>query len=171
MREEKQLLLDEIREQVEHYGSFVIMRYFGLNASTAGDLRDKVAELGGNVEMVRKRVLVKAAHEAGILLDLDQLPGHIGLVFGGADPIETAKTIFDFSKSNENVLEVIGGRFDGQLYTGTEVEKLSKLPSKDEMRSQLLSVLVAPMTETLAVCQSILTAVLYCLENKSQQEG
>ena len=30
MRQEKQLLLDEIKDQIERYGSFVIMRYLRL---------------------------------------------------------------------------------------------------------------------------------------------
>ena len=32
MRQEKQLLLDEIKEQIDNYGSFVIMRYHKLNS-------------------------------------------------------------------------------------------------------------------------------------------
>ncbi len=67
-------------------------------------------------------------------------------------------------------VEVVGGRFEGKMYTGADVEKLSNLPSKDEMRAQFLSVLEAPMSQTLAVMEALLTSVVYCLDNKSKQE-
>lgn len=169
MRQEKQFLLDEVKEQLEKFGSFVIMRYSSLNANAANTFRREVAKIGGSVEVVRKRVLVKAAEAAGIKLDIAALPGHIGLVLASQDPLETAKVVFKFSQETDNVIEVIGGRIDGQLYTGPDVETLSKLPGKDEMRAQLLAVLEAPMAQTLAVMDALLTSVVYCLDNKSKE--
>lgn len=171
MRQEKQLLLDEIKEQIDRHGSFVIMRYQGLSANTANDFRRQIAKLGGNIEVVRKRILLKAAEAAGVKLDLKALPGHIGLVLAGKDPIETTKAVFRFSQDNDKTVEVIGGRFEGLIYTGEQVEALSKLPGKDEMRAQLLAVFEAPMAQTLAVMNALLTSVVYCLDNKSKQES
>lgn len=172
MRDEKQLLLDEIKGQITQYnGSFVLMRYLGLSANKANEFRREVGKTGGNVEIVRKRVLIKAAEAAGVALDLDALPGHIGLVFSGKDPIETTKVVFKFSQETNNAIEVIGGRIEQQLYSGADIEALSKLPGKSEMRAQLLGTLEAPMAQTLAVMEALLTSVAYCLDNKAKQEG
>jgi large subunit ribosomal protein L10 len=171
MRPEKQFLLDEIEGQLKAVSSFVILRYQSLNANMANDFRREVAKSGGNLEVVRKRILWKAAQAAGISLDLEALDGHIGLVFSGKDPIETTKVVFKFKKNAENTLEVLGGRFDGMLYSGADVEALSQLPSKEEMRAQFLGVLEAPMAHMLAVQEALLTSVVYCLDNKSKQEG
>lgn len=169
MRQEKQLLLDEVRDQIGQYGSFVIMRYLGVKANTANAFRREIASMGGNVEVVRKRILIKAAEAAGVNLDLNMLDGHIGLVFASKDPLETAKVVFKYSKETNDAITVIGGRFDGQLYSANDVEMLSKLPSKDGMRAQLLGTLEAPMSQTLAVMEALLTSVAYCLDNKSKQ--
>ena len=169
MRQEKQLLLDEVKDQIQKFGSFVIMRYSGLSANTINNFRNEVAKIGGNVEIVRKRILLKAAENAGIKLDMD-LPGHIGLVFAGNDPLETAKVVFKYSQENaKSLLKVMGGRFEGQLYSAADVEKLSKLPSKDEMRAQFLGTLEAPMAQTLAVMEALLVSMPHLLENKSKQ--
>lgn len=168
MRQEKQLLLNEVKGQIEQFGSFVIMRYLSLDANKANEFRRQVAKIGGNVEVMRKRILIKAAKAAGITLDLEALPGHIGLVYAGADPIETTKIIFKFGSENAKSVEVIGGRFDGQIYNAIDVEKLSKLPGKDEMRAQLLSTFEAPMAQALAVMDALLASVVYCLDNKSK---
>lgn len=171
MRQEKQLLLDEIKEQIEKRPSFLIMRYLGLGANMATDFRRQMAEMGGNVEIVRKRILVKAALEAGIALDIKALPGHIGIVFAGKDAVQTSKAVFKLEKDTEKAVQVVGGRIDGKLYSAEQVETLSKLPGRDEMRAQLLSVFEAPMSQTVAVMQSVLCSVLYCLENKSKEES
>lgn len=172
MRKDKQLLLDEIKGQISHFnGSFVVMRYLGLSANTANEFRREVAKTGGNVEVARKRVLLKAAEAAGVMLDLKALPGHIGLVFSGKDPIETAKVVFKYSQDTNKAIEVIGARIDKKLYTADDVEMLSKLPGKDEMRAQLLGTFEAPMSQTLAVMEALLTSVAYCLDNKAKQEG
>lgn len=170
MRHEKQFLLNEVKGQFKHSDSFVIMRYSGVKANTANTFRRELAESGGCLEIVRKRLLIKAAESLGISLDLATLPGHIGLVFTGKDPIETTKTVFKYGQLPGHVIEVVGGRFEGKLYSGADVEMLSKLPSKDEMRAQFLGILEAPMAQTLAVMDAILSSVVYCLENKCQQE-
>lgn len=171
MRQEKQLLLDEVQGHIKMSESFLIMRYKGLSANKANEFRGDISKKGGIVEVVRKRILVKAAQAAGIEIDLDTLEGHISLVFGGKDPLETAKFVYKFSQDNDKAVEVIGGRFEGQLYNAAEMETLSKLPSKDEMRAQLLSVLQAPMSQTLGVMDAVLSSVVYCLDNKSKQDS
>ncbi|MCE5316486.1 MAG: 50S ribosomal protein L10 [Parachlamydia sp.] len=169
MRQEKQLLLDEIKGQMDKHGTFVIMSYQKVKANLANKFRNEIAKLGGNVEVVRKRLLIKAADAAGLKLDLKGLPGHIGLVLAGKDPIETTKAVFRFSQDNDKALEVLGGRFEGLYYDGKQVEMLSKLPGKDEMRAQLLGVLEAPMSQTLAVMEALLSSVVYCLDNKTKE--
>lgn len=171
MRKDKQLLLDEVKEQIDQYNSFVIMSYLKLGANAANKFRTEIANLGGNVEVMRKRVLIKAAEAAGVTLDIKALPGHIGLVFAGRDALETTKAVFKFSQDNNKAVEVIGARFEGQLYNGADMEMLSKLPGKDEMRAQLLATLEAPLSQTLAVMDAVLTSVVYCLDNKCKQQG
>lgn len=170
MRPEKELLKQEIREKIEQYPTFVIMKYKGLTANTANNFRREVKKVGGEVEIVRKRVLVKAAEDAGLTVQDVTLDGHIGLVFFGKDPFESTKMVFKFSQENDKVIQVLGGRFEGKLYNAEDVEALSKLPSKDEMRAQLLSTLEAPMSQTLAVIEALLTSVAHCLDNKCKKE-
>jgi large subunit ribosomal protein L10 len=166
MRNDKQFLLDEIKGNIESTESFVVMRYKSLNANKANQFRREVSKKGGNVGVMRKRVLIKAAEAAGIALDVKDLPGHIGLVYATQDPLELTKMVIQFGEDNDKAIEVIGGRIDGQLYNAADVNALSKLPGKDEMRAQLLSVFEAPMAQTLAVMDALLSSVVYCLDNK-----
>lgn len=171
MRAEKELLKNEIKDKLEQYASFVVMQYKNLTANNANALRREIGKMGGDVEVVRKRVLLKAAEDAGVQLDHSSLQGHIGIVFFGNDPIESTKAVIKFSQDRDKVIQLLGGRFDGQLYSGADVERLSTLPGKDEMRAHLLSVFEAPLSQTLAVIEALLASVPYCLDNKSKLEG
>lgn len=170
MRHEKQFLLDEIKGQLERFSSFVLISHTGLDANKMNTFRRDVGTMKGNVEFVKKTVLVKAADTLGIKLDLDQLPGHIGLILAKQDPIEMTKFVFKFRDENENSVKVVGARIDGAQMNGQDVETLSKLPSKDEMRAQLLAVLEAPLSQTLSVMEALISSVVYCLDNKVKQE-
>ncbi len=172
MRQEKQLLLDEMREQIEGADSFVIARHHGMTSLAAEEFRGSVIEAGGEYEVVRKRVFLKAATAAGVDgLTEEMLQGSIGVVFAKEDGLAATKAVCKFQKDNKGVLEVLCGRFDSKVVTAADVETLSKLPSKDEMRAQLLGTLVAPMTQTLGVMQSLLTSVIYCIDNKVKKDS
>jgi large subunit ribosomal protein L10 len=170
MKKEKQLLLDEIKEQIVNYDAFLILNYLAIKANKLGEFRGVVAKAGGNVEIGRKRMLIKAAEAAGVKLNLEDLPGHIGLVLSGKDALETMKSVLKFSEENDNLLNVIGAYFDGETYGAEDVKKLATLPGKNEMRAELLSVLEAPLSQTLAVMDALLTSVVYCLDNKSKED-
>lgn len=171
MKQEKQLLLDEIQDQIRERPSFIIMQYSAFNANALNDFRAAVAEKGGDVAVTNKRVLIKAAETMGITLARKDLAGHIAVVHaGGEDPMQTAKYVFQFSKESEGKVKVVGGHIDGLLYSADQVDQLSKLPGKQEMRAQLLATLEAPMAQLLAVCEALLTSVPHCLENKIKLE-
>lgn len=169
MRADKQLLLDEIRENIDNAKALVLMSYQKLEPNATAAFRDNLRKQGAGLEVVRKRVLAKAAQASGLGIDIDAFEGHIALVYASEDPVAATKTVFDFSKENDDILKILGGKFEGQLCSAADVEKIAKLPGKDEMRAQFLGLLEAPMSQTLAVVEALLTSVLHCLENKSQE--
>jgi len=169
MREEKNLLLNEIKDKLDRANAMILTRYSKLTPDLSNDFRKSLSEAGGSYVVVPKRVLVKAADQAGISLDPKQLQGHIGVVFAGEDTISPTKAVYKFAKENKQILEVLSGQFDGKLCSAADVKAISELPSQDEMRAQLLGLFEAPMAQTLSVMEALLTSVIYCLENKVQE--
>lgn len=168
MRQEKTLLLNEIREKIDASKAIVLTSYKKLDPNKAAAFRMNVAKSGGTFEVVKKRMLIKAAEQAGFSIDRKDLQGHVGVIFAEADPVQTTKVLYQFRKENEEMMEVLGGRFEGKLCTSKDVQLISELPSIDEMRAQLLGLFEAPMSQTLAVVEALLCSVVYCLDNKAQ---
>lgn len=163
MRAEKHLLLDEIKEKIDSSTALLVARYDRLPPNLSWEFRDQLAKSGGIFEVVRKRVFLKAAEQAGIKLDESLLKGHIGVVFiQQPDAMPSAKMVYKFSGDNQDILEVVCGQIEGKIYSGAEVGLLARLPGLDEMRAQFIALLVSPMTQTLAVFEA-------AIEQKSQE--
>ncbi len=172
MRQEKQLLLDEIKDKVASAPAFVLTSYQGLNPNLGFDFRKTVYASGGSFWMVKKRLFLKAAQEVGLSVEKKALQSHLAVVSAGEnDAAGIAKVVYGFAKDNKGVLEVLGGYFEGKICSPQEVEAISKLPSKQEMRSTFVGLLEAPMTQTLGTIEAILTSVLHCLEAKANKES
>src|SRR5690625_2274873 len=168
MRAEKQLLLDEIKEKIEESSGFVIAKYQNFSAMRAREFRDHVAEVGGEFEVVRKRVFIKAALEAGVELDEKALEGHVGIVFACDDVTQVVKSTVKYGDENNKAVAVLGGHIEGEFCSAEKVEAIAKLPSLQQLRAQILGLFEAPMSQTLGAIQAILTSVPYCLEEKSK---
>ncbi len=167
MRQEKTLLLQEIKDKIDGSQAIVLATYQKMNPNLAAAFRMNIAKTGGTFEIVKKRMLIKAAEQAGFSLDRDNLQGHIGVIFADSDPVETTKCVYNFSKENKDNFLVLGGRFEGQLCSETDLKLISQLPSQNEMRAQFLGTLEAPLSQTLATVEALLCSVLFCLENKT----
>lgn len=170
MRAEKQLLLDEIKEKMNSSKAMLVMQYEALSPSLSWTFANKLAENKGSLEVVKKRIFLKAAAKAGLSVKEEDLKGHVGIIFIYDDIAKVSKTVLEFSKDNNDFLKVLTAVFDGKICSAGDVEMIAKLPSQNELRAQFLGLLEAPASNLLSVMESLLAGVMHCLENKSQKE-
>lgn len=156
MREEKQFLLDEIEDHLNNFPAFVITDYAGLTANEAARMRSELKKRGAALAVVRKRVFAKALSKMDIAVSLDTLKGHVGVIFAQAEAMETFKFVHTFSKETSRPA-ILAGRFEGEIIEAKTVQLLATLPSRDEMRAQILGTLEAPMAQTLAVMEALIS--------------
>ncbi len=170
MRAEKHLLLDELAEKIENANSMILTSYQKFPPKISWNFNNELRKIDSEFEVVKKRVFIKAAEKCGISFKLDDLKGHVGVVFVKGDSLSTTKAVFKFSDENEELFQIISGILDKKDYSANELKELSKLPSLDEMRAQFLGLLEAPMTGVVSVMNSLLTSVMYCIENKTKEQ-
>ena len=169
MRPEKQILLEEIKEKIEGSKAIIVTSYEKLQPEISWRLNQALFSEKALFEVVKKRIFAKAMQESGIPVSLGKMKGHIGIVFVNGDIIESAKALYGFNRNNESILEILSGQLEGKYYSSSDIKMLSELPTQDQMRSQFLGLLEAPMSQTLSVMENILTSVMHCLENKSKK--
>ncbi len=170
MRQEKQLLLDQIKENIAHSEGMILTSFEKLGPELSWSLQERLSTKKVKFEVVKKRIFEKAADECGLKYSLKEIEGHLAILYiNDTETLTATKMLCQFVGDNEENFKVLNGRFEKKDYSAKEVIELSRLPSLDEMRSQFIATLEAPMSQTVAVMESLLTSVLFCLENKSKQ--
>ena len=101
MRPEKQFLLDEIREKMANAKAFVFASYKKLEPNVAAGFRTNLAKTGGPLRLCVSGSSLKRLKSRDVTFDEELLEGHIAVVFADEDPVQTTKTIFQFSKRME----------------------------------------------------------------------
>ena len=172
-RTQKEQVVASAREEfLESAGSFVV-GYRGVTVHDLQLLRNKLRNNGGVFRVVKKRLASIAVDGVEGVNSLDSyLNGQIGIVFAKEDPVVVAKTLYDFSRENNN-LSVIAGCLDGQVFDKKEVKRIASLPSKDVLLAQLVGLLNAPITRFVSVLTDILAKpvrVIKSIEEKKRNE-
>ena len=102
----------------------------------------------------------------------DMLLGPTALALAKDDAAAVAKTLFDFAK--DAPVSVKGAIVDGKVFSGSETEALSKLPSRDQLIAQLMSTMQAPLQNLVYAMNGTvqkLVRVLQAIADKKQEEG
>jgi large subunit ribosomal protein L10 len=168
MRQEKELLLNEIKTKIDASTAMIVAQYDRLAPNVSWKLRDQLAKSGSLFEVVQKRVFVKAAEKAGMSIDVSELKGHIGVVFvNQPDAMPATKLIYKFSEENGNIFHVLFGQMEGKSMPAADLEVLSKLPSMLEMRASLLGLFVSPMSQMLAVLDAAMAGPMSAVDQES----
>ena len=153
-RSEKNAAVAEIAEQFRGSSAAVLTEYRGLTVSQLTELR---RSMGASAKYtVVKNTLTKiAARDAGITGLDDLLTGPTAVAFISGDPVEAAKGLRDFSRTNP-LLIIKGGVLDGAPLSAEDLNRLADL----ESREVLLAKMAGAMNGSLVKAVSLLAAPL-----------
>ncbi|MGA0134372.1 MAG: 50S ribosomal protein L10 [Opitutales bacterium] len=143
MRAEKQYLVDEVAAQLAASNYLLLANFTGVTVQDSSSVRTQLRAHGAEYHVVKNSILNIAAKQANLPDLSSHLKGHTALVTGGNNPSGVAKVLVGFFKDFSK-LDVKAGVLDAKLLTKAEIEALSKLPSLDGIRAQLLSLLTQP---------------------------
>jgi len=149
-----------LQDKIEKAKSLAIIDYSGTSANDQVKLRQAIADAGGEV-LVTKNTLIDIAIGKGKLSD--SLEGMNAVVFSNEDAVSAIKALFTFHK-DEDKLVIKEGFMDDKVLSATEVEALSKLPSKPELISMLIRTLQAPATGMVNVLKANQRDLVYALK-------
>ena len=134
-RPEKVAVVDDIAERFRGSSASVVTEYRGLSVAQLTALR---RALGPDVTYrVAKNTLVKrAAQDAGVD-GLDALlTGPTAIAFVTGEPVDAAKALRDFAKSNQGLV-IKGGFMDGNALSVDEVNRIADLESREVLLAKL----------------------------------
>jgi len=143
---QKQAIVAEVNEAAASALSAVLSDYRGLTVEEMTALRAKARASGVYLKVIRNS-LAKRALEGTDYECLDEaLVGPTMLAFSQKEPGSAARLLKDYAKDH-HALEVKALSIGGQLLAADEIDRIAKLPTLDEARAILMSVMLAPITK------------------------
>jgi len=168
-RAAKEQEVGHLNERVGRAPIAIVTEYRGLNVAEIGELRSKVREAEGEYLVAKNTLMRLAIRDTGASALEPLLTGPNAIAFGYSDAVAIAKAVKDFAKDHD-ALQIKGGVMDGETLSTAQVEQLASLPSKDELRAQLLALLMTPATSLARLLQAPAQQLVQVLEAKRQQE-
>jgi large subunit ribosomal protein L10 len=146
--------LEELRSVLKGQTSFFVVNYQGLPANEVVKLRKELRGVGASLVVAKNTLMHKALSENGFEMR-DLFHGPSALVLVGEDAVTPIKTLTEFAKKNDKgIPNSKGGVLDGEVMDAGKLEMISSLPSKEELRGQVVGVLMSKLQEFVGILEA-----------------
>lgn len=155
-RSEKEQIVAEVAEVAGRANGMFFTDFTGLTVEQATELRRELRKSGIQYRVVKNTLIRKALERiGGYDKAYDKLAGPTGVAFAFDDPVAPAKVIQKFSEKHSKLsLKVC--MIDKQVYDGSKLGELAKLPSRKEMMASILGSVNAPLAGVPNVVNAVL---------------
>lgn len=171
MRPEKKYLLDEINGHLDKSDYLFVANYQRATVVDIAELRTQLSKEQAEFHVVKNNILSVAARDRGFPDLDDKLVGQNAIVIGGKNPSGVAKILTSFFEKSEKMDVKVGVLSSSRIERDGVVE-LSKLPSLEVLRAQLLGLLNQPAQSLVLVINGVPQAMLNVLQARvDQAEG
>jgi large subunit ribosomal protein L10 len=160
--------VEALKERLGTAKSAVLTEYRGLSVQQLSDLRKQLKGAAAEYKVVKNR-LARLAVKGSALDALGvHLKGPTGLVFTKQqDPVAVAKALQAFVRTNPQ-LQIKLGLVEGRVVQPAELKALADLPSKEQLRSQLVGAIQGPMAQLVSLLQAPLRELVYVLDARGK---
>lgn len=168
---DKKAIVAEVAEVASGAFSAIAAEYAGLSVGQMTELRLKARESGVYLRVVKNTLARRALEGTDFECMNDALTGPLVLAFSQEDPGAAARVIKDFAKDNAK-LEVKLVSIGGKLLAAGDIERLAKMPTKDQAISLVMALMLAPvekLARTLNEIPTKVTRVVAAVRDQKQE--
>jgi len=142
--QDKKAIVADVGAQLAGAQTVVLAEYRGIPVEQLTKLRASARDQGVYLRVLKNTLARRAAQGTQFEPLADSMVGP--LIYGiSADPIASAKVLQGFAKT-QDLLVIKAGLYNGKLLDVAGVKALATIPSRDELLSQLLGVMLAPVS-------------------------
>ena len=142
--EDKKKIVSEVATVAAEAHSAVAAEYRGLTVGEMTEMRVKARETGVYLRVVKNNLAKLAVADTDFACMSDSFTGPLVLGFSQEDPGSAARLFESFAKDHDKLV-VTSLAVGGEVYPASELERLSKLPTRDQALAILAGTLRAPL--------------------------
>src|SRR5919197_1592046 len=144
-REQKTAVVKELAEELKDAQAIFAVDYRGISVPQAAELRSGLLDADARFRIVKNRLTLRAADEAGTESLKEYLEGPTALAFVEGDAALAAKTLFRLGNEWE-LLTFKGGLMDGEALDPDSFMAIARLPGREQLNAQSAGVVASPLT-------------------------
>jgi len=156
---EKTAAIEQLQKTFDEAAAIFLADFTGLDVEKMTDLRRRCRKDGVELRVIKNTLAIKACRA----LELSELEPHFhgptALAVSTEDPTSPARVLVDFKKEHERP-DVKLGFVDGRILSAEEVTALARLPTRDQLISQVMQLAQAPASNFVAALKDVMGRVV-----------
>lgn len=169
-KEQKQEIVSELGQLLDSSKMTVVANYQGTTVKELQQLRRQAKEDSTGIKVVKNRLMIKALQATDALKDVDtsKLTSQLIYAFNSEDEVAPAQVLAKFAKKSGKMQFVGAISEDGVFIEADDVKALASLPSKDQLRAQLVGTISAPLSGFVNVMSGNVRGVMNVLNARAE---
>ncbi len=158
----KKEIAKEYNEKFKNNPYLFVVEYKGLTVKEIERLRQNLKKAKADFKVIKNTLLKIASNDTDAEKIQELFSGPTAVAVCKEDPVSVAK-VFTESLKILPVLKLKGGVVEGKAVNVDDIIKLSKLPSREVLISQLLGLLSSPISNFMGTLMQLQRHLLYAL--------
>jgi large subunit ribosomal protein L10 len=168
-RPEKVAVVEEVRGRLDASSAALLTEYRGLDVAAMAELRRALRAAGGDYKIYKNTLVRFAARDLGLELD-EMLLGPTAIAFVDGDPVNVAKALRDFARTNP-ALVVKGGLLGENVLDADGARALADVEPREVLLARLAGAMAAPLQQFAGLLQALPRNLAYGLQALIDQQG
>ena len=153
-KNEKQIVIDEIKEKMDKSCSAVVIDYLGTTVEEANAMRKKLREAEVDYKVYKNTMVIRAIEGTDFEQLKDVLAGPSAMAFSYDDSTAPARVLNGVMKEYKK-MEFKAGFIDGTFYDAAGLQEIANVPSREELLAKFLGSIQSPVSKFVRTLQAI----------------
>lgn len=143
-KDKKKEIVETLKDKVIRAESVVFVNFHGLPVALATTLRKKLKGEGVGMMVAKKTLIRRAFADSKVEGEMPELNGEVALAYG-SDQIAPARGIYEFDRTNKDIVKILGGVFEGKYVDAKVMTEIASIPSREVLLGKLVNILNSPI--------------------------
>ena len=166
---EKLEQVSALKRMFDEATGLVVAHYSGLTVAEMTDLRARMRAAGARLKVAKNTLTVRALAGTRFEGVRNLFTGPTAIAVSG-DPVAAAKVASGFAKQHAKLV-IIGGAVGPERLDADRVKELAALPSLDELRAKIATLLKTPAMRLAVVLQAPSGGLARVMAARGKSEG
>ncbi len=151
---QKEKEVNDLAEKIKAAKIVLLTDYRGITVDGVTKLRANLRKANSEYKVIKNNITRRALEKCEYTGLEDLLEGPTAVIINSEDYLDTAKTIYEFTKENE-FYKIKGGIIEGKAMTTEEIVTLAKLPSKETLIGMLAGALLGNISKLAVALEQV----------------